>query len=1197
MKNPFLKSLLAGVVAVVFAATTLQAADESQLIAVLQSSAGVPEKAAACQQLRIYGTAASVPALAALLTQERLGQAARYALEGMASPEADAALREALGKTSGLLKAGIVDSLGWRRDEAALPRLLPLLSDSDDAIVVATAKALGRIGGNESIGALQAAFGRAGGEQKAAVEEALLTCAERQYQAGDASGAKQLYQGFLTEDAPPALRAAAWRGLALTDPAGRPGLVLKALMGDNDTLRVAGLKLVREVKDEQMVAAALEGWSHLSAPAQLAVLDARLALGGDVAPTAIQASQSPHVAVRVRAWEALADLGSVASIPAMTRAAADGEDAERAAARDALARVRGSGVSQALIAGLKDAQPAEQAELLRALGRRGDPSVAGVLLQYAQVGPAMVRLAALDSLALLAVPGTLNPLLELAASAVEESERNAVLKALYALCQASPNKEQTTREVNSVLAQLPTEQKCRLLPVLADLATTDAFKTLYTLAQGTDLDAAKEAVRVLTQWPDATPSAYLLSVASTTVDPSLRALALRGGITTAGLRADSSARLKLIGRALTLATDPQEKKLALGQLAQIPSREALDVALAYLEDPALVNEAALAAISVVEPLATDEPALANAAAGMVLAKTEVPAIVQRAWALRLKPAAGGPFIRDWLVCGPYRQAGAAGALTVFNLAFGPEKPGEEVKWYAAPAGDSVNLAAFFPGQDNCVAYLEALLTAPAATDALLLMGSDDGLKVWLNGTIVHSNNIDRGQVVDQDMAPIKLRAGDNELLMKVTQGGGGWSACARIVGADGKSIEGLQVKPHKDAPPVSQAQPPPVQEAVSVPAKLPPQDAYRTMQLSDKFYAEGATTADINRDGKLDVVAGPLWFAGPDFTQRHEYRPAKDFDPNGYSDHFLTFAGDFNGDEWPDILCVPFPGAEGYWYANPAGKDGGWEQHLAHKNIGNESPVWADLTGDGRPELLFCINGQLGYAGPNPEKPDELWTFHGISTKEERYQRFTHGVGFGDLNGDGRNDVLESVGWWEQPADPQPGRPWLFHPFRFATDAAQMLVTDVDGDGLADVITAWHCHLYGLVWWRQVRRTAGEIDWEQHVILSPTPDVTSPEFRVSQMHALELVDLNGDGLKDILTGKRFWAHGPTGDKEPDAPAVVFWLELRRDSNGAGFTPHLIHDDSGVGTQVSAADLNGDGRPDVIVANKKGIFVHLSEAKG
>jgi hypothetical protein len=263
--------------------------------------------------------------------------------------------------------------------------------------------------------------------------------------------------------------------------------------------------------------------------------------------------------------------------------------------------------------------------------------------------------------------------------------------------------------------------------------------------------------------------------------------------------------------------------------------------------------------------------------------------------------------------------------------------------------------------------------------------------------------------------------------------------------------------------------------------------------------------------------------------------------------------------------------------------------------VGNESPVWGDVNGDGRPELIFCNEGYLGYAGPDPAQPDRPWVFHPISNRDKRYQRFTHGVGFGDINGDKRVDIVEAAGWWEQPAEAKPDQAWIFHPFHFADAGAQMLVYDVDGDGLADIITSWHCHLYGLVWWQQIRNDSGAPDWKKHVILSPSPDLTKSDFRVSQMHALQLVDMNGDGLKDILTGKRFWAHGPTGDKEPNAPALLFWLELRRDGQGnATFLPHLIDDDSGVGTQVTAVDLNNDGRPDVIVANKKGIFVHLNQ---
>ena len=369
---------------------------------------------------------------------------------------------------------------------------------------------------------------------------------------------------------------------------------------------------------------------------------------------------------------------------------------------------------------------------------------------------------------------------------------------------------------------------------------------------------------------------------------------------------------------------------------------------------------------------------------------------------------------------------------------------------------------------------------------------------------------------------------------------------------------------------------------------------YKKLVLSNKFYCEGAYHGDFNKDGKLDVVAGPFWFEGPEFQKQHEIRAPQDYDPESYSDNFLTYSGDFSGDGWIDVLYVPHPGQDAFWYENPGQQGGPWEKHLAMQDCGNESPMWGDITGDGRPELLYNITGYMGYATWDPAKPDEPWVFHPITTKGN-YQKYSHGIGFGDINGDGRVDMIESSCWWEQPANAKPGEPWIKHDFAFADAAAQMLIYDVDGDGHNDVFTTLNCHQYGLVWYKQVRDDKGAIAWQQHVILSPKPELTSDAFRISQLHALDLVDINGDGLKDVLTGKRFWAHGSKGDAEPNAPAIICWFELRRDNQkGVQFIRHVIDDNSGVGTQVAAAHLNGDKVPDAIVGNKKGIFVFLSQ---
>jgi hypothetical protein len=384
---------------------------------------------------------------------------------------------------------------------------------------------------------------------------------------------------------------------------------------------------------------------------------------------------------------------------------------------------------------------------------------------------------------------------------------------------------------------------------------------------------------------------------------------------------------------------------------------------------------------------------------------------------------------------------------------------------------------------------------------------------------------------------------------------------------------------------------------------------FERKQLSDEFWSEGANFGDFNKDGENDVVSGPYWWEGPNFTKKHEYyAPTQSFkmkqedgtealkhgyDPHGYSKNFFAFAHDINKDGWTDILILGFPGEESSWYENPKGATGHWKKHVAIDVTDNESPTFGDITGDGKPEIICASKGSYGYATPGSD-PTQKWQWHNI-TPNNNYHKFTHGMGYGDVNGDGRADFLEKNGWWEQPKSLEGDPLWKFHAFKFSEPGgAQMYAYDVDGDGDNDVITSLEAHGYGLAWFEHIK-DADKITFKQHLIIGKEPGDSKYGVKFSQLHAVDLFDMDGDGLKDIITGKRWWAHGPKGDAEPNAAAVSYWFKLARTQGGVEYIPHLIDDNSGIGTQVVAGNVNKDKHPDLVVGNKRGTFLLIHQA--
>jgi hypothetical protein len=371
--------------------------------------------------------------------------------------------------------------------------------------------------------------------------------------------------------------------------------------------------------------------------------------------------------------------------------------------------------------------------------------------------------------------------------------------------------------------------------------------------------------------------------------------------------------------------------------------------------------------------------------------------------------------------------------------------------------------------------------------------------------------------------------------------------------------------------------------------------SWKKTVLDKRFRSEGVAVADVNKDGKMDVLIGDVWYEAPDWKV-HEIRPGKEDyrkgDENVYSNGFACWTDDLNRDGWPDLIVIGFPGAPCHWYENPKGAEGHWKEHTIWHSACNETPTYVDLLGTGQRVLLMGWQpkgkedeGQMAYFTPGKD-PTQTWEMHPVSEPSKKghvipgTHRFSHGLGVGDLNGDGKLDVLCTGGWWEQPAKLD-DKPWKFHPANLGDACADMFAYDIDGDGKADVLSS-SAHNYGI--WAYLQRPGSD----------GSPAFVKQDLfpkLVSQTHAMHCVDINGDGLKDLVTGKRWWAHGPKGDADPNAPPKLYWFEAKKSRDGLiRFVPHEIDDDSGMGTQFVVADTNGDKLLDVVTSNKKGVFL-------
>jgi hypothetical protein len=339
---------------------------------------------------------------------------------------------------------------------------------------------------------------------------------------------------------------------------------------------------------------------------------------------------------------------------------------------------------------------------------------------------------------------------------------------------------------------------------------------------------------------------------------------------------------------------------------------------------------------------------------------------------------------------------------------------------------------------------------------------------------------------------------------------------------------------------------------------------------------ESTAITDVNKDGRLDIVSGENWFEAPDW-RKHRFREIPF--QNGYIDDFSNFALDVNGDGYPDIVACAWFGKKLSWYENPRRHDGEssstlWKEHLIETGFNFEMMVMVDIDNDGKAQEIlpnYGSSGEIAWWELSEPRASGEWTRRSVGKVPE--VRGLHGVGAGDVNGDGRLDILTAHGWFEAPANPRTGA-WTFHPdFKLLPPRGQcspIYVQDVNGDGRNDLVYGAG-HSYGVFW---LENTGSS--WIPHAV----------DDSWSQAHALTLADLDRDGKLDIITGKRYLAH----DIDPGAyePLGLYWYRLN--SNGT-YVKHVLDfgTKTGGGMQIPVTDIDGDGDLDLVAPGKSGLF--------
>jgi len=776
--------------------------EERKLIAILQSDGRLFEKDVACRRLAVIGTKDAVPALAALLADEKLCDVARCALEAIPDPAVDEALRAALGNLKGRPLVAVIQSIGRRRDAKAIDDLAKLLGGADVDAASAAARALGRIGGPEAAKALQQTLARAPAAVRPAVGDGLVALADALLLAGKRDEAAPIYDALRKADLPRQIRGAATRGAVLARGAAGVPLLLAQLKGNEKEMVRIALRLARELPGTGVTKALAAEPSKLP-PARRILLIQALGDRRDAAalPAILEAAKGGDVLVRVAALRVLPQIGDASVVPVLLDAATDREAQVARAAQAGLAGFPSTKeVDAALLAMTAKGDAGTRRAAIELAGQRRIASATPALLKAADDADGQIRAAALRALGRVVGVADLAALTRRLVKPKGPQDVGPTEAALEAACRRIPDKPACAQKLLAALPQAEGASKCAFLRLLRVVDGADALKAVRAATKDANKGIQDAAIRSLSDWPTVDAAPDLAEIARTSANATHKVLALRGYVRLIGVGDLSTGKkLAMCKEAVRLAKRPDEKKLVLAGLAEVPHPETLKMVEASLADEAVKAEAEVALLKIARAMAGSSRDEAKAALGRLIASSGNARLKRQAQDALDRIERFADYITAWQVAGPYSQEGKS-SRQLFEIAFAPEKPdARDVPWRVLPAGTRparpmmLDLGRAFGGESR-VAYVRTWVYFAKQQLALLEFGTDDGNKVWLNGKVVHANPAGGAAVPGEHKVNVRLKQGWNALLMKVTQDTGPWEFCLRIRKPDGSRLEGLKIQ-------------------------------------------------------------------------------------------------------------------------------------------------------------------------------------------------------------------------------------------------------------------------------------------------------------------------------------------------------------------------------------------------------------------